>query len=302
MLYRGYSTRDEENESIATEIARFPEGFNETAVIYRTNQDAAAMAEKLTEKGIPFRMKEKLKSPYRQMAAQDILSYLSFALEGRKRKDFYRIMNRPSRYISRSAVNGETVDFEELFDFYSEKPYMREILRKFQMDLERLKRMDLYAAVNYIRRGMGYDEYLVRTAAEKGTDKNELLKEAEWFQKQVRQFRSLEQLKEHITLYEKELEKAGRDPDSREGVSLLTMHASKGLEFDTVYIPDCNEGIIPHRKSMKDEAVEEERRMLYVAMTRARKRLTLTYVAGTKEEPGFLSRFLTDLVRQPVLQ
>ena len=85
---------------------------------------------------------------------------------------------------------------------------MREILRKFQMDLERLKRMDLYAAVNYIRRGMGYDEYLVRTAAEKGTDKNELLKEAEWFQKQVRQFRSLEQLKEHIALYEKELEKA----------------------------------------------------------------------------------------------
>ena len=63
VLYRGYSTRDEENESIATEIARFPEGFNETAVIYRTNQDAAAMAEKLTEKGIPFRMKEKLKSP-----------------------------------------------------------------------------------------------------------------------------------------------------------------------------------------------------------------------------------------------
>ena len=302
VLYRGYSTRDEENESIATEIARFPEDFNETAVIYRTNQDAAAMAEKLTEKGIPFRMKEKLKSPYRQMAAQDVLSYLSFALEGRKRKDFYRIMNRPSRYISRSAVNGETVDFEELFDFYAEKPYMREILRKFQMDLERLKRMDLYAAVNYIRRGMGYDEYLVRTAAEKGTDKNELLKEAEWFQKQVRQFRSLEQLKEHIALYEKELEKAGRDPDSREGVSLLTMHASKGLEFDTVYIPDCNEGIIPHRKSMKDEAVEEERRMLYVAMTRARKRLTLTYVAGTKEEPGFLSRFLTDLVRQSVLQ
>lgn len=53
VLYRGYSTRDEENESIATEIARFPEGFNETAVIYRTNQDAAAMAEKLTEKEFP---------------------------------------------------------------------------------------------------------------------------------------------------------------------------------------------------------------------------------------------------------
>ena len=117
----------------------------------------------------------------------------------------------------------------------------------------------------------------------------------------MRQFGSLEQLKEHIAHYEKELEKAGRDHDNREGVSLLTMHASKGLEFNTVYIPDCNEGIIPHRKSMKAEEVEEERRMLYVAMTRARKKLTLTYVTGTKEGPGFLSRFLTDLDRQPVL-
>ena len=294
---RGYSTREEENESIASEIARFPDRFQETAVIYRTNQDAAAMAETLTEKGIPFRMKEMLKSPYRQPAVQDILSYLSFAAEGQKRKDFYRIMNRPLRYISRNAAAGETVDFEELFCFYAQKPYMKEILRKFQMDIKRLNRMDLYAAVNYIRRGMGYDEYLERMAAEKGTDKTALKKEADWLQKQVRQFSDLSRLKEHIACYEKELEKAGRGSDSREGVSVLTMHASKGLEFDTVYIPDCNEGIIPHRKSMKEEEVEEERRMLYVAMTRARKKLTLTYVAGTKEEPGFLSRFLTDLAR-----
>ncbi|WP_320998811.1 3'-5' exonuclease, partial [Eisenbergiella tayi] len=80
-------------------------------------------------------------------------------------------------------------------------------------------------------------------------------------------------------------------------VYILTMHASKGLEFNTVYIPDCNEGIIPHKKSMKGEAVEEERRMLYVAMTRARQMLTISYVAGTKEEPGFLSRFLTEFGR-----
>ena len=110
VLYRGYSTRDEENESIATEIARFPEGFNETAVIYRTNQDAAAMAEKLTEKGIPFRMKEKLKSPYRQMAAQDILrrhlSVRAFQLflhtEG---NSFFRQFLRHSRCILVGTVN-----------------------------------------------------------------------------------------------------------------------------------------------------------------------------------------------------
>ena len=114
-------------------------------------------------------------------------------------------------------------------------------------------------------------------------------------QKQVREFPSQAELEEHILFYEKELESASAKKPGEGCVSLLTMHASKGLEYDAVYLPDCNEGTIPHKKSMKGEQVEEERRMFYVAMTRARKRLTLLWVAGTKEEPGFLSRFLSDL-------
>ena len=101
-------------------------------------------------------MKEKLKSPLQTNGGAGY-PFLSFLCPGRQEAevDFTASRNRPSRYISRSAVNVETVDFEELFDFYSENRIWREILRKFQMDLERLKRMDLYAAVNYIRRGNG---------------------------------------------------------------------------------------------------------------------------------------------------
>ena len=73
------------------------------------------------------------------------------------------------------------------------------------------------------------------------------------------------------------------------------MHASKGLEFDRVYLPDCNEGFTPHRKNMGGNGMEEERRMFYVAMTRARDRLTLSWVAGTQKEPGIKSRFLEEL-------
>ena len=113
----------------------------------------------------------------------------------------------------------------------------------------------------------------------------------------MKKFCCPEELKDHILACERELEKAEKNKEDGDGVYILTMHASKGLEFNTVYIPDCNEGIIPHKKSMKGDAVEEERRMLYVAMTRARRRLTISYVAGTKEEPGFLSRFLTELGR-----
>ena len=186
------------------------------------------------------------------------------------------------------------MDFGELLSFYREKPYMKDILRRFQLDTERIKKMDLYAAVNYIRKGMGYDGYLRKQEAEEGKERGALLKEAEWMQQQMKKFCCLEELKDHILVCERELEKAEKNKEDGDGVYILTMHASKGLEFNTVYIPDCNEGIIPHKKSMKGEAVEEERRMLYVAMTRARQMLTISYVAGTKEEPGFLSRFLTE--------
>lgn len=301
VIFRGFVTREEENEEIAKEIAErmavTGEKPGETAIIYRTNQDAGAMAAKLAEKGIPFRMREKIKNPYRQKIPQDILAYLEFALGGQYRKDFYRIMNKPLRYISRKAAVRERVDFGELLSFYREKPYMKDILRRFQLDTERIKKMDLYAAVNYIRKGMGYDEFLRKQEAEEGKERGTLLKEAEWMQQQMKKFCCLEELKDHILACERELEKAEKNKADGDGVYILTMHASKGLEFNTVYIPDCNEGIIPHKKSMKGDAVEEERRMLYVAMTRARRRLTISYVAGTKEEPGFLSRFLTELGR-----
>ena len=75
----------------------------------------------------------------------------------------------------------------------------------------------------------------------------------------------------------------------------MTMHASKGLEFDTVFLPDLNEGILPGRRAVTDADIEEERRLFYVAMTRAKKRLVLLYLTGTKENPRVPSRFLAPL-------
>ncbi|HJD32322.1 MAG TPA: ATP-dependent helicase, partial [Candidatus Eisenbergiella stercorigallinarum] len=293
--FLGFPDREAQNERIARELLEAGAERGKAAVIFRTNRDAAQLAELLTRKGVPFWMREKLKSPYRSQTALDLRAYLAFVFAGQKRSDFFRIMNRPKRYISRSAVDTERVDLDRLKAFYRDKPYMKEILRKLELDLARLKRMDPYAAVNYIRRGVGYDEYLRQSALEGGGKWQELRQEADWFQKQAKEFASQEELEEHILFFEKELEKAAAKKTGEDCASLLTMHASKGLEYDAVYLPDCNEGTIPHKKSMKGEQVEEERRMFYVAMTRARKRLTLMWVEGTKEEPGFLSRFLSDI-------
>ena len=90
----------------------------------------------------------------------------------------------------------------------------------------------------------------------------------------------------------KAIEEYGRDPNT---VTRMTFHASKGLEFDTVYIIDANEGIAPHKNSRTKKAIEEERRMFYVAMTRARKNLFIYYVKHIRQRPCKKSRFIAEL-------
>lgn len=85
------------------------------------------------------------------------------------------------------------------------------------------------------------------------------------------------------------------DAHQKDGICLMTMHASKGLEFDTVYLPDVCEGKIPSRQSGTADAVEEERRMFYVAMTRARKALHILY-CNQEEGRDMPSRFLAPIL------
>ena len=99
---------------------------------------------------------------------------------------------------------------------------------------------------------------------------------------------------------EKGTESQQGDQSQQNGVRMMTVHASKGLEFERVWIPDVNEGTFPYGHMQSEETVEEERRMLYVAMTRAKEFLELTFVTGTKERPRLMSRFLNPLVQKQV--
>ena len=92
------------------------------------------------------------------------------------------------------------------------------------------------------------------------------------------------------------MQEASRDRGEEDlEVHLMTMHASKGLEFDTVFLPDLNEGILPGSHSAGDGDIEEERRLFYVAMTRAREKLYLSYTAGSGDSRERPSRFLMPL-------
>ena len=106
---------------------------------------------------------------------------------------------------------------------------------------------------------------------------------------------------DHIEEYEKQLEERKKNQGSHKmqeekpGVALMTMHSAKGLEFDIVFVPDVNEGMIPYRKSLEDGQIEEERRLMYVAMTRAREQLHLSYVKQRFQKEETPSRFLKEI-------
>jgi DNA helicase-2/ATP-dependent DNA helicase PcrA len=132
----------------------------------------------------------------------------------------------------------------------------------------------------------------------------ELLQTADEFQDFVRQFPSYDALRTYQNEYEEMLKRqkdcaGSKREHDKKGIELITMHASKGLEYDNVFLPGCIEGNIPSKKAESDADVEEERRMFYVAMTRAKKSLYISAVKGKtgKERP---SRFLESICDQSV--
>ncbi len=269
------------------------------AVISRTSARFPMLSEKLRQAGIPCIFREKVKSIYDHEITYDLLAYLEFAmtpLRERSRSQFFQFMNRPLRYISREAVN-ESADFGHLLRYYRGKPGMQEAVIRLGQDLERIRTMPVFLAVNYIRKAMGYDVYLAErygagSMQNSGEGKYNLpekeniniLELADMIQHSARGCRTLSQWKQVMEERREETlngTKTG-EPTPKEGVTLLTMHGSKGLEYDKVFIVNCNEGSTPHRKARSEEEIEEERRMFYVAMTRAKKELTMFCITGEK--------------------
>lgn len=305
--------RDKNLTTEADEIVRQLEGYRQKgiaykdmAVLFRTNTQMRTVAGKLMEHGLPFIMKERVPNIFDTWLAGDVLCYVKIALGDYSRAKFLKICNRPLRYLSRAAFEKPEVSFAALRSYYISKKqlWMLERLEEFETQLFTLKNLSPYSALHYIRKGIGYDEFLTQYAKERNVDVQDWFEVLDEIQETAKEKESLAEWLSFVDNYGEMLNEMQREQQKmqreKDGINLLTMHGSKGLEFQVVFIPTVNEGVSPYSKSIQAGEVEEERRMLYVAMTRAKRHLHISFVKerfNKKMEP---SRFLYEMA--PELQ
>ena len=265
----------QEAEYVLEKIREYREkgvSYTEMAVLYRTNVDARAMSELMTEYQIPFVMKEHLNNIYEHFIALDMISYLCLSQGEYDRKYFLQIANRPNRYLTRESMKTGNVSYESLRRYYRDKDWMVDRIDQLEWDMKMICDKTPYAAIQYIRKRMGYDEFLKEYAAYRKISSEDLFAVLEEIWQNSKGYGTIKEWFEHIESYGKML----KEQNKKNG--------------------EANEGSCPYKKATANEEIEEERRLFYVAMTRAKRKLVISYVKEKNGKDLLPSRFVSELL------
>jgi len=290
-----YQSPDEEAKRIVKELkalANQGKAFDDMAILYRNHSDVRFVINELIHQKIPFYLKDKMPNIYSHFIIQDIECYFQIAIGNGTRTRLLRILNRPNRYLHRRSV--ETTGFRGMLDFYKDSPGARRAVEALISDMKLISKMTPFAAINYIRKAMGYEGFLRLEAMEKQDDFLECERVLDFILEVVRDCKTINQAIDKINYMRLKVDFDNKNKEnSREGkVGLYTLHSSKGLEFESVFIIQANEGIIPTNKIETSEDLEAERRLFYVGITRCKRDL---YISYTKKINRDKSRFINEL-------
>lgn len=291
-------------KDILEEVKKDYVEYTDFAVIYRTNIQSRALVDVFMDMRIPFVVKDAIVTIYDHWASQDILAYLRIGLNPNSNKDWVRIINKPFRYISRDSINmiKDEKDFiNSLINKCELKPNQIKTINDLEIDLSYLKTLNPKNAISYIRTSLDYDRYILDYCTNRKIKANGLVEILNELESSATNFKTIEEYLDHIERVKSELvdNKHNKNTD---GVIFTTMHSAKGLEFKNVYIIGANEGTIPHEKSYdldddkkKAEQIEEERRLMYVAITRAEENLYISSPINKYGKKVSKSRFIDDI-------
>ena len=278
--------------------------YTDFAVIYRTNIQSRALVDVFMDMRIPFVVKDSIVTIYDHWAAQDILAYLRIGVNPNSNKDWIRIINKPFRYISKDNLNliKDEPDFiNSLINKCDLHPKQVKTINDLNIDISYVKGLNPKNAISYIRTTLDYDRYILDYCANRKIKTNGLIEILNELESSATNFKTIQEYLEHIERVKSEIvdNKNNKETD---GVIFTTMHSAKGLEFKNVYIIGANEGTIPHEKSYeiddeekKNDQIEEERRLMYVAITRAEENICISSPVNKYGKRVSKSRFVEDI-------
>lgn len=281
--------------------------LSDIAVISRTNIISSIYYTKLECEGIACRTQMIQKNIYDYWLVKDIAAYFKLAAGKYDRENVVRIINKPVRYVKRAMIT-QPFSFEALRCSYEDNQNMLERINDMQFDIKMLAKLTPYAAVNYILKGIGYEDYIEEEITAKRLNREEVYGKLEELKQSLRKYtdikqwllyiheQSEEQKQQSYNKYNNHDRKKTNKSDAaqHDAINIYTMHGCKGLEFKAVFITDVCEGIIPYNKALLDSQIEEERRLMYVAMTRAKEKLYLVYPKKRYGQDTAMSRFISE--------
>ncbi|MFR2299131.1 MAG: ATP-dependent helicase, partial [Clostridium paraputrificum] len=272
--------------------------YKENIVLYRTNMEAMSVIDSFIRNKIPFTLLDKEYNFFNHFICKDLLSYLSLAMNPYDREAFINIINKPFRYVSKTSIAyiGEYKYEKDTFDILIEKddtpPFQRKKLDELKRDFNYIKKSSLSSGIQYIVTDMGYIDYLKTYTERFGGNIEDLEEIVEEFKMSASSFKTIFEFFEHVDEVGKKIEESKRNKtDDR--VLLSTIHGVKGMEFENVFLINCNEDTMPHSSS-KEENIEEERRLFYVGITRAIDNLFLFVPKMRKGKFRDASRFIEE--------
>ncbi|MFW6110190.1 MAG: ATP-dependent helicase [Patescibacteria group bacterium] len=298
-LYEAQSEKDEAQYLTNKIKKQTLNGPERVAVLYRTNAQSRALEETFIHQGIPYQLVGGVKF-YERKEIKDILSYLRIIENPQDTLSLERIINVPPRRVG-------NVTQQEIRETGWN---LKEVDKHFEFNLLKLlEDKDNYTPLEIMDKILEQTKYLewLEDGSEENEDRIENVKE---LRSVASKFPNLESFLESVTLIESARRPGGTSnmfipqtdsmADNVPPVTLMTLHAAKGLEFPVVFIVGLEEGLFPHSRSLTDTTeLEEERRLLYVGMTRAQKELYLTYAQKRlyfgKTSHNLPSRFLSEI-------
>ncbi len=299
---RKFRNQVEELKFVVSKIKEYENqgiSLSEMAILVRNNSQIQEISSFLKNRKIEAESGKHRSNIYNGMVAKDILSYVRGALkfDGTYfNEDLIYVLNKPQRYISRQVVLSVNMNISAVRRIYSKNN-----IDSFLFHIEMIRKLPPQAALSYIRKGAGYEEYLRLYAIENNIPMSGLLKQLEQLVQECSKFNTLEQWINSIdSAQNSEGQDFGKKSSGEGGtnnrINIMTMHGSKGLEFKAVFIVDANQGIIPTSKALRERDFEEERRLFYVAITRAIDYLNIYAVEERLGCPIEVSMFVEEML------